>query len=311
MTLRCPLCHGRDLRHIATIDTIELAKLYRQKFHLDIEQEFKSVSELPLYQCLDSDLYFFSPMITGSTDFYAKLQNFNWYYLNDKFEYQFARNYIKDSDKILEIGCGKGAFAKKVTCAGYRGLEYNLAAIEKAERAGLVIHNQSIQEHALTNADTYDLVCAFQVLEHIADTRDFLDAAVTTLKKNGLLIVSVPSADSFFSMATNNILNMPPHHVTWWSDDCLQKVASYFSLELLTVKHEELAPIHRRWYATTIIMEAVYSWLGKKQSLVDCSFRHRLFHLFASAGGHVLARGLADRRVLPNGASVIAAYQKK
>ncbi|MGV2387332.1 MAG UNVERIFIED_CONTAM: hypothetical protein LVR29_00250 [Microcystis novacekii LVE1205-3] len=52
-------------------------------------------------------------MITGSENFYEKLQVFDWYYLEEKNEYDYASQFIKPSDSVLEIGCGKGSFCSK------------------------------------------------------------------------------------------------------------------------------------------------------------------------------------------------------
>ena len=56
------------------------------------------------------------------------MQNLEWYYMDEKDEYDYAKNFIKESDLVLEIGCGKGAFAQKISTKKYVGLEFSRKA---------------------------------------------------------------------------------------------------------------------------------------------------------------------------------------
>ena len=311
MFVTCPLSGSQNVSLLASLNTVDLAKLYRRKFKIDVSTEFGNITEINLYHCLDSDLRFFYPMVTGSHTFYETLQKFDWYYLDEKYEYTFAGEFVKRSDSVLEIGCGKGVFAKKISSDRYLGLEFNQKAIGTAAKEGITVLRESIQAHAEAHPNKYDVVCAFQVLEHIADIHSFVSSSLACLKEGGLLIYSIPSADTFIALVTNHILNMPPHHVSWWSDQCLYYTAKLFSLKVLAIQHEKLAANHRRWYASTIIMESFRNWLKLKPVVLDRSMGHELLNMTATLAGVALSRGLIDPRVLPDGASVTVVYQKQ
>jgi SAM-dependent methyltransferase len=251
-------------------------------------------------------------MITGTEAFYEKLQKFDWYYMDDKSEYNYASQWIKPSDLVLEIGCGKAAFSDKITAKEYIGLEFSQNAKLLANKPNLVILNESIEEHANKHKEAYSIVCAFQVLEHISDIHSFIKASIDCLKPGGLLIYSIPSADSFIYCAKNNILNMPPHHISWWSDRALNYVSNLFGLKLVDIHHEKLSEIHKRWYSSLIISQALEKIVGfhRHQRLIDLSLGYKILLKISSFGGAWLAKGLGDPKVLPNGHSVTVVYQK-
>ena len=43
--------------------------------------------------------------------------------------------------------------------------------------------------------EQYDIVCAFQVVEHLPEIMPFVLAAMSCVKKDGILIVSVPNRE--------------------------------------------------------------------------------------------------------------------
>ncbi|MGK7894838.1 MAG: class I SAM-dependent methyltransferase [Xenococcus sp. (in: cyanobacteria)] len=312
MTLLCPLSGSQKVILLEKISKDTLAKMYKKMLKDSILSEFNSIKEIGFYHCSESDLKFFYPMVTGSELFYEKLQNFDWYYLDEKEEYEYASSYIKPSDKVLEIGCGKGVFSEKITAQEYTGLEFSQKAQTWASQNNLKVLNESIEQHSLNNTEKYSVVCSFQVLEHIAEIHSFIEASIKCLKPGGLLIYSVPSADSFIASVKNNILNMPPHHISWWSDKSLQHIAHIFGLKVIDIHHEKLAEIHRRWYVSSILLEALANSISYRSNnlLIDQSFTYKIMSKSANLGSKWLEKGFLDNKVLPNGHSVTGIYQK-
>ena len=307
----CPLCGSRKARikHEALIK--DLVKLYKRLVGSVIKKELAQEGKLTLYVCDNCDLMYFSPLIAGSESFYEALQKNDWYYLEEKFEYDVARTYIKENDFVLEIGCGKGAFAKFISSPHFTGLEFSENAIQMSRNLGIDVRREPIEQHAQENSEKYDIVCAFQVLEHVPNVSEFLSHAVNCIKPGGLLIISVPSADSFVSIATNNVLNLPPHHVTWWSDKALQYIASHFSLDVISLIHEPLQAIHKAWYASVITRRSlVHMFKYNHNPLIDISLGFRMISLLAKALAFFVYRGFDDEKVLPKGHSVIFVCRK-
>ncbi len=312
MSILCPLSSESDVLLLEKIEAETLKKVYRQSYlKLDISSELEEVREIGFYHCIKSDLRFFYPAVSGSAQFYEKLQRFDWYYTDDKYEYEYVKNFIKKTDSLLEIGCGSGAFAEKINAQNYVGLELSEKAQTMASQKGFTVIREFVEKHAALNTGHYDVVCAFQVLEHVANVHSFIRASLQCLKPGGLLIYSVPSADSFYALLTNNLLNLPPHHVTWWSDKSLAYVADFLDLELISIHHEKLAPLHKKGYLAYILVQRLKKLFGIRERLLDDSILYRLISKCSTLMSRFLEPSLQDDRTLPDGHSVIVIYQKK
>jgi len=310
MSIVCPLSGSSNVTLIEQINASDLIKMYNQALQADISKEFGDVKQIGYYHCIDSDLRFFYPMVTGSEKFYEHLQKNPWYYMDDKAEYSYANNFIKESDLVLEIGCGRGAFSQKISTKKYVGLEFSLKAKEIAFSKGIIIENESIESHSVAHPAKYDVVCAFQVLEHISEIRSFIESSIKALKPGGLLIYSLPSADSFLSLITNNFFNMPPHHVSFWSDKSLKHIAEIFGMKIVNIEHEKLAEWDKVSWASSIILESLRNWLGFQSGLLDMSLKYKVLEKISLLTGEILAKGLINPKVLPQGHSVNVVYQK-
>jgi 2-polyprenyl-3-methyl-5-hydroxy-6-metoxy-1,4-benzoquinol methylase len=307
--LACPLCGFAQTRWVERIDSRDVAWLYRRAFRLDVTQEFENVAELGFHHCPNCDLHFFNPPVTGSDNFYNQLQRLDFYYLACKSEFEYARRFIGPEDKVLEIGCGSGAFGEMLRVKSYLGLELSPEAARIAANKGLEITMQSVEAHALLHPEHYDVVCAFQVLEHVARPAQFIRAALGCLRRGGRLILSVPNSNSVASVGANNLLNMPPHHTTWWSPVTFKIVGEVFDLRLIALERETLAAEHRQEYIAKLFLESVRRRFRWRPKLIDRSLTHR-FLAVAAHGLSWLACGLADPRLAPTGHALTVVYDR-
>jgi SAM-dependent methyltransferase len=110
---------------------------------------------------------------------------------------------LADGFRILEIGCGSGNVLRvlKSSAAGrgwVEGLEVSTPAAEVArERTGLVITNGHLAD--LGPSEQYDIIAAFDVLEHIRDDAGVLRQMRERLKSSGRLILTVPAHPTLWS----------------------------------------------------------------------------------------------------------------
>lgn len=308
----CSLCNSVNVAELAAIDVSDIVRLYRSQFGIDASSEFSGIRQIGYYRCARCGLSFFYPAVVGSEDFYESFHCYDWYYPDDKNEFSFASTFVRNSDRVLEIGSGKGAFAKYLPTRSYVGLEYSTSAISIAAANNITILHSSIEEHAQANRNAYDVVCCFQVLEHVPNVRSFLDASISALRESGLLIFSVPNADSFIRMASNNILNMPPHHLTHWFSRTLTKLPSWYPLELVQLEKERLAEIHKEWYAATILSYQLRRLFRIETRMIDIKYSSRLINKLSYYLGSVYSSlFLRSTDSLPDGHSVTAVYRKK
>jgi 2-polyprenyl-3-methyl-5-hydroxy-6-metoxy-1,4-benzoquinol methylase len=238
------------------IECFKIIGDYKKILHYDVSYLFNDITEIEVYKCLETGYRFFYPFnISGDTKFYEFLQLYDWYYMPWKWEHEQASRLIEKKMKVLEVGCGQGDFllrAKKDFGAECVGLEFNEKAINDSKLKGLNILSESIENHSINNMDKYDIVCSFQVLEHISNVKSFIESQILCLKKNGLLIISVPNNDSFLDKSYN-ILNMPPHHMGLWNRKSLKSLANLFGLEVIKISLEPLQSYHKQYFDDTTI----------------------------------------------------------
>lgn len=232
-----PITSGNDVNKLLSINISELIKSYSNQFNIDIRHYFVSIKDLSLYECKKTGYKFFYPVCCGDEDFYVKLQVYPWYYQENKWEYDIALKEITKGE-LLEIGCGRGYFLQKLSINNI-GLELNQDAINFCLGNNLNVINENFYNYSSKNAEKFDYIVSFQVLEHIPDIKLFFESCYHSLKKGGKLIIGVPNTNSlvfspfspFYYEHGSLVLNMPPHHIGWWTAKSLKYTAKYFGFE--------------------------------------------------------------------------------
>ena len=151
--------------------------------------------------------------------------------------------HINPNEKILEIGSGFGAFLNllKSKSIEAEGIELNPEAIKKCKKEGLQIYDILIDDFSKSHPNQYDVVCFFQVLEHITNIFDFIKHSLDALKTNGKLIIGVPNNNPYlFVKDKYHTLNLPPHHAGLWNKKSLKSLEKIFSIKLESVNYEPL-----------------------------------------------------------------------
>ena len=104
--------------------------------------------------------------------------------------------------KWLDVGCGAGLL-QQYCALKYQlkidGADLNLVALAQNPSGYQRTFCYNILERKSNLSAAYDIVSILDVLEHISDEDQFLEALLFHIKPNGYLLVNVPAIQRFFS----------------------------------------------------------------------------------------------------------------
>jgi SAM-dependent methyltransferase len=104
---------------------------------------------------------------------------------------------------VLEVGCGQGAFGARLAQRyRYLGVEPDPTSFAVARRRVSAVAPGGEVRNCLAadlGAAQFDLVCAFEVLEHLQDDKAALTEWAARLRPGGWLMISVPAHQSRFA----------------------------------------------------------------------------------------------------------------
>lgn len=251
-----PLTGSKNTSLINRYSKADLVTSWQSVFNIDIENDLHEIESIDLYSCNDTGLRFFLPLKSaGGEKMYSLLQEFPWYYSTNKWEYDRASEDLRNASNLLEIGCGTGAFLNIAKKQGIKcnGIEFNSRAISAAQSQGLQVEKISLEE-VIQRGQRYDAVCAFQVLEHVPNPREFLMQLISLLNPKGILILAIPNGDSYLRLQ-QSLLDRPPHHLTQWTKLALLSLPRLFPITLERLIPEPLSPLHIQDCFNSIYLE--------------------------------------------------------
>jgi len=103
-----------------------------------------------------------------------------------------------ESAAVLDLGCGNGYLAGKVSELGHEvtGCDYSASGIEwaRSEREGVKLFQHDITTSAMPDefTNSFDVVISSEVIEHLLLPRRLIESALGVLKPGGLLVISTP-----------------------------------------------------------------------------------------------------------------------
>ncbi|MGI9600464.1 MAG: class I SAM-dependent methyltransferase [Acidimicrobiales bacterium] len=237
----CPLCGQLTADPVSSTPYVDVFAALRAQFgdgiDESLEQRYTPAETADEYRCRTCGLQYFSPMNPGGPDFYAALASSDRYYRGDRWEYELALAAIPDATtRVLDVGCGRGDFLVQagLQSESVVGAETNPDAHPHLRRRGIDFHPGDIADLD----DQFDLICAFQVFEHLADVGQLLTPALDRLAPGGALFLSVPNRQRLAAHPRLEPLDLPPHHVSRWSPAQFDELARGRGLEVRAVHRQ-------------------------------------------------------------------------
>ena len=239
---RCPITGEAPRRRIQFLRRSLLRSLWRVGTGIDVARLFPGHTPLGLYESNDG-LLFFHPAVEGDARFYSEfysrvdMHEHLMRELLDRVEYRRAARHVRPGDRVLDIGCGVGAFRAHVPDARFLGLD----PFAPTDADSLVLREDAVQ-HCREHPATYDVVTAFQVIEHLAQPRQLVESMLQALRPGGLLILCAPLHPSPMTALPNFLLNAPPHHLSWWNRPAFAALADRCGLEIIELAELDASP---------------------------------------------------------------------
>jgi len=285
----CPLCESFDKTEIKNIPYTEiwsgLEKEWKTSFSKEVIERHSPCEFTTLVECRNCGLEYFVPIVAGDSQFYHELSQSPRYYNQSQWEFAFVKRKLLFTDRVLDIGCGEGSFLSSIHEQVQQaiGIDMNPLAITRAAAAGLDAKRTDIINFAQTHGGMFDMVCCFQVIEHLPRIKPFIKAAVSCLKPNGLLILSVPNRQRIFQNPLD-ALDCPPHHVSRWDSKPLKKLGEIMGLRLTEIVFEMANRVaSREWFRENCLRKyEIAYWM--KRAVARIFFSSPFFEIYKRTG---------------------------
>lgn len=104
---------------------------------------------------------------------------------------------LHSSGRVLDIGCGAGHFLNVMQEMRWEtwGMEMSQEAVEIAGTRHRVVHASTLSAAHLPQG-YFDLITMFQVIEHLVEPVQTMEAAYALLKSGGRLVMHTPNGES-------------------------------------------------------------------------------------------------------------------
>jgi SAM-dependent methyltransferase len=146
--------------------------------------------------------------------------------------------------KILEVGCNLGYIGAVLTRLGhnYTGLEIQEKAVAQARSYyGDHYRAEPIEQFAERSGERFDLICSFEVIEHVLRPMVFLQACVSLLAPQGRLVLTTPNGDQM--QEEDWLTDFPPIHLTIFKSSTFEKLQPGLKVTLIDdLQHNRPGP---------------------------------------------------------------------
>jgi SAM-dependent methyltransferase len=246
---KCPVCSGagRVIRHLPAA---ELARGLEAVFAAAPPAD-AIPCDYDLAECGGCGLVYADPMRAGGAALYDWLTSFAKYHAQGRWEWAKLKDLLTAEGRplrLLELGAGQGDFLetlKDLDRVSAQGIDLSESSVRKAQARGLDVRRASLEDVIVEAAGTYDAVVLSHVLEHVATPGALMGAVKNLLAPGGRILFSVPYSPMSREYLHDDVMNLPPHHMTRWNIRALEGLSKVTGLALETWMPKAKAPWKR------------------------------------------------------------------
>ncbi len=208
-----------------------------------------------LLQCLSCRLIF-EARIPSDADLAFHYSNYNYNFLRScSFATQSSFRKVlqtfipwRGQGRLLDIGCGQGDFLQEARTSSWNavGIEFSPAAVSLCLGRGLQVFQATTEASSSTlyQPGSFDVVTAFEVLEHLRAPGDLLNDASKLLVSGGLLYLTTPNYNSFLRHLEGDAFAPVsyPDHLCLFTPTSLRSLAARHGFRVAALRSTGLDP---------------------------------------------------------------------
>ena len=179
-----------------------------------------------IHRCGGCGVIFAQPFAHPGAEWYARFSSADSYEGSAGWRFDwFLESGFGRGGRLLDVGCGTGAFLARAKAAGYdvEGVDVNPEAVAEAKARGLDARLAKLEDFAKkVPPASFDVVTMFDVLEHFDNPREMTELAASLLKPGGGLVVTTPNGLRPVPFGRDDF-DYPPHHLTRWTPAALER----------------------------------------------------------------------------------------
>ncbi len=192
-----------------------------------------------IYQCINDGLFFLNPqprdkelfniyneryfekeknekIITG---YYRYIDEKNLFLDYFRKKIYLLKKYVKKG-RLLDVGCSHGFLLEEAKKSGFDpiGIDISEYMVEYTKEHGYKAIHADIKSAGFKD-NYFDVVTAFQVIEHLKNPKDFFKEVHRILKPGGIFMVATPNADGYLKKILGKYLPTFKHreHILFFS----------------------------------------------------------------------------------------------
>ncbi|ABV36991.1 generic methyltransferase [Shewanella sediminis HAW-EB3] len=227
----------------------------------------------------------------------AKLQDEHWWFKGrrDIIELYLSKLNLPKNIDILEVGCGTGGNLKMLSKYGnLRAFELNDFSRKYASSiSGICVENGWLPNNIPVQNSRFNLICMFDVLEHIENDRNSIAILKEYLSVEGKLVLTVPAFKFLFGKHDSKM-----HHFRRYDEDGLSLLMQQggFEVEYISYFNTYLFPL--------AIISRLMDFFSKADDSLGSKKPHRclnsvLYRIFRSE------LNVLENKKMPFGLSII------
>lgn len=145
----------------------------------------------------------------------------------------------KKKGKLLDIGCAYGYFLE-IAAKHFdsEGIDLNKETIQHVTKAHNIkaIYKDFLKTKFIKNS--YDVVCMFDVIEHLKKPREYISKIHSLLKHDGLLVIETGNIDSVLAKIQKDKWRLvkPPLHLHYFSKESIFKLLDSNGFKIKEIK---------------------------------------------------------------------------